>query len=201
MEWLSDFVDSILQEMTQNALQVEKPISETCKPENQKQSGSLQVSGFTGQKQQSRKKVCETKSQIEDLSADPCECVEHEQQKQDHYMAQVRREQADVRARHEAWRKTLRPAPKHKLARLLPEEERHLQIFIRKMLIVAPRRGDNFYHMSGSDLWSLRAAYEKESGYTFSTRIDFFDYYIAQATGANVMDGKDGQRWLIGVSY
>ena len=202
MKWISSLVvPEDLRERDQIALRPEKVVKESRKPESQKQSSSLQLSTFTTQKQQSREKVCKVKSKGENLGADPCERVEREQQKEDPYLAQVRRDTEEARARHEAWRVTLRPAPKHVCRKLVPEEERHLRDFIKTKLVVAPRRGDTFYHMSGSDLWRLQGEYERATGFEFSMRIDYFDWYVAQATGAQVMDGEDGQRWLIGVSY
>ncbi len=114
---------------------------------------------------------------------------------------EVHIKQTEAQASHEAWRITLRPVPKHVCRKLVPEEERHLRDFIKTKLVVAPRRGDTFYHMSGSDLWRLQGEYERATGFEFSMRIDFFDHYVAQATGAQVMQSPDGQVWLVGVSY
>ena len=173
MKWLSNFV---VQEDMRNAVQVEKPVHKTCTPENREQSGFVQVYRCTGEKQQKGKKVCEAKSQTGNL-------------------------ETEIRSDHEAWRITLRPVPKHICRKLCPEEEKHLRNFIKTKLVVAHRRGDTFYHMSGSDLWRLQGEYERATGFEFSMRIDFFDHYVAQATGAQVMQSPDGQVWLVGVSY
>lgn len=96
------------------------------------------------------------------------------------------------------WLKTLKPVPKHICRKLVPEEEKHLQNFIK--LLVASRAGDTMYRISGSDLWRLQGEYEKATVFKFSMRIDYFDHYVAQATGAQVMQAPDGQVWLIGIA-
>ena len=97
------------------------------------------------------------------------------------------------------WLETLLPAQPHICRRLSSKEEDCLRGFIREKLTVAPRRGDPFYHISGSELWRLEGEYERESCYIFRTPVDYLDWHIAEITGARVMDAADGQRWLLGV--
>ena len=59
MKWFNDLVViSVLQDCAKYDLQVEKPVSKTCKPETQSQSGSYRFTGFTGKKRQVIKTVC-----------------------------------------------------------------------------------------------------------------------------------------------
>lgn len=132
-----------------------------------------------------------------------------ERKKNVHEQAQAVPCQAGDTQLHEAdrqeclleWLETLTPAPRHRCRELVPEEEKHLRAFIKAKLTVPPRAraGDAMLHISGSDLWRLQGEYERATGFEFSMRIDYFDWYVAQATGARVMDAADGQRWLLGV--
>lgn len=175
MRWSEALISSIRKEKKEQVFQAKKPVPKTCSEETQTQGEKEQVTGGTDQKQHVRENKCGAQK--------------------------ANSEQDKARASHEAWRITLRPVPKHVCRKLPPEEEKHLQAFIKTKLEVAPRRGDAFYHMSGSDLWWLQGEYEKATGYKFSMWIDYFDWYVAQATGAQVMKSPDGQVWLVGVSY
>lgn len=117
----------------------------------------------------------------------------------DHCLAQVRREQTEARSDHEAWRITLKPAQKHICRKLCPEEEKHLQDFIKEKLLVGGPKC-TFLFMSGSDLWRLQGAYKREAGYSFRMRPDYLDWHVARLTGAKVMDAQNGQRWLLGIA-
>ncbi len=84
MRWLSDiFGLSEEQENTQKLVQVEKPVPKTCTQKTHEQSGLLQVTGGTGQKQHIRKNKSEVlasqesfilKEKYEASGAKCCEC-------------------------------------------------------------------------------------------------------------------------------